>query len=558
MKGFTALDSMTVIAYLLGISVIGSLFYQRRSTAKDYFLGGRSMSWLPVGISIIAADLSAITVMGNPAWSYQHNLEIIWQSFGYLIVAPVVILVFAPFYTRLNLYTAYEYLEKRFNLQVRIVTSVLFQVLRCAHVAIALYAPSLIIAFVTGLPEWQCVLIVGAFTILYTTLGGMRAVIWTSVIQFCTVFGGILLVTYVAISHVNGGFATVYRTALDADRLKLFDFSFDPTHVTSFWACIIGGSLLSIAPMTTDQAILQRFFTTKSYDDCKQAIIFQSILVIPIQLLLFFAGTGIYVFYYYHRSHLAGLTNNDAIMPFFAVHELPSGVSGLLIASICAASMAVMSAGLNALATATTVDIYQRLYRPKETSQHYAKVGRIGTACWGAVATFVALFAKRLGALLLSYMKVSSFISGPLFGVFALAVFSKRTTSKGALIGAGVGTVAVATIALRTEWSFFYHGPIGTAVTMVVGYGASLFMNAPPVDKIKGYVMGQGISQVGESETVHPVSSVFSENKQFMPGNRRLSLLVARCFVARAKGCTGLPEARRRKVRMMREGLCPP
>jgi solute:Na+ symporter, SSS family len=499
-KGFSSLDAVTVVAYLLAISIIGSMFYKRESTAKEYFLGCRSMSWLPVGISIIAVDLSAITVMGNPAWSYQHNLEIIWQSFGYLIVAPVVILVFVPFYTRLNLYTAYEYLEKRFNLSVRLVTTILFQVLRCAHVAIALYAPSLIIAFVTGRPDWQCVLFIGAFTILYTTLGGMKAVIWTSVIQFCTVLAGILLISYVAVSHVSGGVETVYKTAQEAGRLKLFDFSFNPTHLTSFWACIIGGSLLSIAPMTTDQAILQRYFTTKSYQDCKQSIILQSILSIPVQLFLFFAGIGIFVFYRFHPSHLAGLHSKDAILPFFAVHELPSGVSGLLIASIFAASMAVMSAGINALTTATTVDIYQRLFRPEGTPQHYVSVGRVGTACWGVVATSLALFARRLGALILSYMKVSSFISGPLFGVFALAALSKRTTSNGALIGAGLGTVAVGIMALRTEWSFFYQGPIGAAVTMTAGYVASLFMCPPPPEKIRGYVMGQGIKPIGERE----------------------------------------------------------
>ncbi len=497
MKGFTALDSIAVVAYLAGISIIGSLFYKRKSTAREYFLGGRSMSWLPVGISIIAADLSAITVMGNPAWSYQHNLEIVWQAVGYVLMAPIVILFFVPFYTRLNLYTAYEYLEKRFNLSVRLVTSILFQILRSAHVAIALYAPALIIAFVTGRPNWQCILFMGAFTILYTTLGGMKAVIWTSVIQFCTVVSGILVISYVAVSHVNGGVATVYKTALDAGRLKLFDWSFNPKDLTSFWACIIGGSLLSIAPMTTDQAILQRLFTTKSDRDYKQSIILQSILVVPLNLLLFFAGVGIFVFYHYNPSRLAGLTSDDAVMPFFAVHELPSGVSGLLIASIFAASMAVVSAGINSLTTATTVDIYQRLFRPDATPQHYATIGRIGTVCWGIIATVFALFAKYLGDLILSYMRVSSFISGPLFGIFALAVLNKRTTANGALIGATAGTAVVALMALRTEWSFFYEGPIGVAVTMTVGYGVSLFMSPPQLEKVEGLPLRPGHQSSG-------------------------------------------------------------
>ncbi len=144
MKGFTPLDYAVVIIYLLAIAALGSSFYRRKSTAKDYFLGGKSISWIPAGISIVAADLSAITVMGSPAWSYSHNLQLIWMAVGYLITAPIVIFVFIPFYARLNLFTAYEYLERRFNLSVRLVTSALFQILRGAHVAIALYAPSLI------------------------------------------------------------------------------------------------------------------------------------------------------------------------------------------------------------------------------------------------------------------------------------------------------------------------------------------------------------------------------------------------------------------------------
>src|SRR5579863_1643660 len=138
MSQFGALNYIVVLAYMCLIATIGSLFYRGNTTAREYFLGGRSMSWLPVGISIIAADLSAITVMGTPAWAYSHNLELMWNSVGYLIVAPVVILVFVPFYSRLNLYTAYEYLERRFDLKVRLFTSLLFLILRCLHVAVVI------------------------------------------------------------------------------------------------------------------------------------------------------------------------------------------------------------------------------------------------------------------------------------------------------------------------------------------------------------------------------------------------------------------------------------
>jgi len=492
LKEMTALDYVVVFCYLVGIAAFGSSFYRRKSTANEYFLGGRSMPWLSVGISIVAADLSAISVMGLPAWGYKHNLELLWIAVGYPLVAPVVILVFVPFYVKLNLYTAYEYLERRFSLSVRLIASFLFQILRGTHVAIALYAPSLIINFVTGLPVWQCILLMGLFTTIYTSLGGMKAVIWTDVIQFCMVMSSILLVFCTAIGHVKGGIIAAYYAAMQAGRLRLFNFSTDPTELTSFWACIIGGSLLSLAPLATDQAILQRLFTTRSVKECTQSVILQSVLVTPINLLLYLAGTALFSFYHFHPAHLAGLNTSDAIMPFFAVRELPSGVSGLIVASIFAASMAVMSAGINALTTATTVDYYQRLFRPHETPQHYASIGRVGTLCWGLAATLFATSAKDFGELAIGYTKVSSFISGPLLGIFLLGTLTKRTTAGGTLIGMGIGIAAVCLVTFHSRWCLLHIRAIGAATTIFAGYLASLFMATPSSEKTRGYVVGYG------------------------------------------------------------------
>ena len=501
MKGFQTIDYVVVVAYLCTIAAIGSSFYRRKSTAKDYFLGGRAMSWLPVGISIVAADLSAITVMGAPAWTYKHNLELLWAAMGYPLVMPIVILVFVPFYSKLNLYTAYEYLECRFDLRVRLVTSAMFQILRGMHVAIVIYAPSLVINLVTGLPVWACILFMGAFTTFYTTLGGMKAVIWTDVIQFCTVTLGIGLIFYTAVARVDGGLSAAWNTALAGGRLHFFNFSTDPTDLTSFWACVLGGSILCMAPLTTDQAILQRLFTTKSTRDCRQSVITQSVLVVPISAMLYLLGVALYAFYQRHPAQLSGLTVEDAIMPFFAVTQLPVGMSGLVIAAIFAASMAVMSAGINALTTATTVDFYQRLYRPDAPEQHYATIGRIGTVCWGVLATLLALFAKYLGELVLAYNRVSSFISGPLLGIFLLGLLFRRTNPAGALAGAGCGALMVAVVSLNTEWSFFYFGAIGVATTVAAGYLSSLFLAPPRPEKVSGFVLGTQPREVSSGQT---------------------------------------------------------
>lgn len=492
MKGFTALDYILVVGYLLMIAAIGSSFYRRKSTARDYFLGGRSMSWLPVGISLVAADLSAITVMGVPAWGFKHNIELAVLCLGYPLMAPFVIKIFVPFYSRLNLYTAYEYLERRFSLPVRVLTSVLFQILRGAHVAIVIYAPSLVINLVTGLPIWQCVLFMGGFTTFYTTLGGMKAVIWTDVIQFGVVSSGIFLIFIKAFTQAPGGVVGAFKAAAAAGKLHLLNFAADPAQLTTVWSLLLGGFVLSMAPVTTDQAIIQRLFTTKSARDCRQSIIVQSVIVVPISFTLYLAGVALFVYYQGRPGHLAGLANPDAVMPFFAVHELPAGLSGLIIAAIFGASMAVMSAGINSLTTATTVDFYQRLFRPQASPERLAVVGRVGTAVWGLAMTGLALFAGRLGELVNAYNLVSSHISGPLLGIFLLAVLNKRATPAGALIGAGAGLTAVSLVSSLTKWSFFYLAPIGLLATFVTGHVASLFMRPPAAEKVLGLVYGQG------------------------------------------------------------------
>ncbi|MBL8216981.1 MAG: sodium/solute symporter [Bryobacterales bacterium] len=490
MKGFATLDYIAVVVYLLAIAAFGSSFYRRNSSAREYFLGSRSISWLPAGISIIAADLSAISIMGAPAWSFKNNMELVWVAVGYPLMAPLVLLVFVPFYSRLNLYTAYEYLERRFSLGVRLFTSGLFQMLRGWHVAVAVYGPALVINMVTGLPVWACVFIMGFFTTFYTTLGGIKAVIWTDVIQFVTVTTGILVIFVTAIGAVPGGFPAAYTAAKAAGKLNLINTSLDPSQLTTIWSCLAGGMILSLAPLTTDQAILQRLFTTKSVKDCRQSVILQSILVVPITFLLYSLGVALYAFYNAYPDRLHGLPTNNAIVPHFTLAELPTGISGLVIAAIFAASMAVMSAGINSLTTASTVDFYQRVFRPNETPEHYARVGRLGTLIWGCLVTFLALLAEHAGDLVVAYNRVSSVLSGPMLGIFLLGVLTRRATSTGALTGAVCGGLAVIAVMIWTNWAFFYLGIIGVSITIAMGLAVSLFTPPPDERHTKGLVMG--------------------------------------------------------------------
>jgi sodium-coupled monocarboxylate transporter 8/12 len=487
---FSFVDWLILGGYIVLISTIGSLFYRRKTSAGDFFLGGRSMKALPVAISLVAADMSAISYMGAPAWTYQHNLELVWSSWSYLFIAPVVMFLFMPFYARFKFYTAYEYLERRFDLKTRLLGSSIFLLLRGSHVAIVIYAPSLILSIITGLPLAGCVLIMGLCTTLYTTLGGMRAVIWTDVMQFSILLAGLFTIVWLSVSRVPGGVQTVYSVAREAGRLHLFNFAPDLSQLTTFWAAGIGGSFMALSTLGTDQAYLQRYFTTRSLKEGRRSILLDAIIIVPVSLVLYLVGPVLYTFYKFHPERLNGLPAMDAILPFFVMRELGGWFSGLVIASIFAASMAVMSAGINALTTATTVDFYKRLLRPNASDSETVLAGRIGTVMWGGAATVAALFANRLGPIINAFNMINSFLGGPILGVFLLGMLTKRARGDAAIGGALIGAMCVSLVAWKTSVSFFYYAIVGTVVTFFTGWLISLFQPARDPTELYGLVLG--------------------------------------------------------------------
>jgi SSS family transporter len=486
---FNAANWLIVVSYVVAVCLIGSLFYRKRSSASDYFLGGRQMRVIPVAISLVAADLSAASTIGIPAWSYDHNLELFLGNAVYLLAAPIVMYLFLPFYSRFKFYTGYQYLERRFDVRVRTLGSFLFLLTRGAHVAIVIYAPSIVLSLLTGLPVWGCVLLIGAFTTLYTTLGGMKAVIWTDVMQFTILMAGIGGIFWLSVTSVPGGLSKILQVALADGRLHMFNFSLNPRELTSVWAMVLGSGTMVLSTLGTDQAYLQRYFTTRSLSEGRKSVLLDALIAVPISALLFFMGTVLYVFYKFYPSRLTGLPMKDAILPFFVVSETPGILSGLFVASLFAASMAVMSAGINSLATVTTVDFYQRLFH-RESEVNAVLVGRIGTLGWGIVATAAALFAGRLGPLVNAFAIIKSLLAGPILGIFLLGMLTVRAKSTATLAGGAAGVVAVSLAALKSEVSFFYYAVIGLVITLVVGYFLSFIGAANDPNRLRGLVYG--------------------------------------------------------------------
>jgi sodium-coupled monocarboxylate transporter 8/12 len=487
---FTFRDWLIVLGYIALVTALGARFYRRKSSTQEYFLGGRAMSAVAVGISLVAADLSAISYMGIPAWAFERNWQLLPLSCTYLLVAPLAMYVFIPFYMRFRFYSGYEYLERRFDVKPRLFVAILFLLTRAGHIAIAIYTPSIALTLITGVPLYQCVLLMGIFTTFYTTVGGIRASIWTDVLQFTVLMIGALTICGFALGRIPGGLPGFYRINSEAGKFAMLNFSLDPQELTSIWAMLIGGSVMTLSAVATDQAYLQRYFTTKSVREGQRAVLLDAIIAIPVATLLFIMGSLLFAFYHGHPERLRGLPTIDATLPFFVVHELGGVFSGLIVSSIFAASMAVMSAGLNALTTVTAVDFYQRLSGRPRDDPAVVRVGRWGTVVWGAAVTAAALFANRLGPVVNACNVILGYLGGPVLGIFLLGIFTRTATASGAFWGGLIGFTLISGVAFYSAISLYYYALIGLLATFGAGYLISLVGAPPRQEQLTGLVLG--------------------------------------------------------------------
>ncbi len=478
MAGLSRWDVSLLLVYLAASALIGAAFYRQRTT-EEYFLAGRSMGFFPVGISILATLFSAISYLGVPAFAYEKNISYLVYGFTIPAVVPLLLWIFLPFYHRLKLVSAYEYLGLRFDGQVRTLASLLFLLLRACYLAVATYAPALVLSLVTGFPLGISILLIGGLTTLYTVLGGMKAVIWTDVLQFCVFYGAIFGVAIAIVAGIEGGLPALLRIASEKGKLRLFDFDFSLYNDQSLWGMVIGGLFINLASYGVDQFVLQRYLTARTLREGKLSLVCNGLLVIPSLVMLYLTGVGLFVFYHLNPELLRPLPTNDSILPYFVIHQLPPGVPGLFVAGLFAAAMSTFSGGVNSLTTILYVDFWPRQGGRGEGGAPRVRVARLFTAGWGVLITVGALFVGRLGGLFDAALKVNGFFGGVLLGTFLLGMLTRRANASGALTGMVVGMGAVIAVAFSTKISFFWYSPIGCLATFAMGWTTSLLGPSP-------------------------------------------------------------------------------
>lgn len=468
------IDLGVIAAYLAGITWFGARFRKSQHTLKDYFLGGKTVPWWAIALSIVSAETSTLTVIGTPVLSFQGNFGFLQVVLGYLLARVVISALFLPAYFRGEMFTAYELMRRRFGERIRRLTAGTFLVLRALAEGVRVVAISLVIAIILGTGEKTSIVVILCLTLFYTYEGGMTAVIWTDVVQMFLYVAGAVLSFAILLREIPGGWAHVSVVAGALDKFRVFDFSFSFTRTYTFWAGVIGGCFLTTASHGTEQLMVQRLLSATNERQSRAAL-FASWVVIFFQFTLFLViGVCLYTWYSDHQRNAPEVA--DKLFPLFIWEHLPTGASGLVMAAILAAAMSNLSAALNALASTTVMDFWKPLSRVGRDDSYWLTRARHATVVWAAVLFGVGLLARQWGGVLQAGLSIASIIYGSLLGVFLLGLLTKRVGEVAAMIAmvAGLGLMLYVRFATPIAWTWYVL--IGTAATFLVGLAMSFLI----------------------------------------------------------------------------------
>jgi sodium-coupled monocarboxylate transporter 8/12 len=484
MNHFTLLDYAIFALYLGATVAIGLHVSKGQNSLREYFLAGRNVNRYIVAITVIAALFSGISYLAGPAEVYQNGIGFSLTLFSFFIATPLTTLLVLPKICNSRYLTAYHYFEERFSRPLRLMASGLFLVRVSLWLAAATYAPALALQKVTGMPLEFTILCTGLLSTLYTMKGGMRAVIWTDVMQLGVLFGGQILIVLIAVGKIPGGFEGVWKTAVEDHRFEI-SLSWDPRERITLWSVLIGGAFLHLVQMATDQVSVQRYLTAGSLREAQRSLWIKLWMFVPVLGIFYGTGLVLYAFYKQHGDPLALrlIERADQILPHFVVTQLPQGLPGILLAAIFAASMSTISAGVNSLTSATISDFYLTL-RPEAAAREEDLVRRAKhwTLAYGLLVTGLAFAISRMRSNLVeSVNMIIGLVGGPMLGLLALGVLVPRADTRGAVTGTLAGFVVLLGLffyrvapapnaAPAPVVSFLWFTMIGTLITVSVGW----------------------------------------------------------------------------------------
>jgi len=549
-----SVDWLVLLGALAFIVLYGLWRGRGSNSVNKYLLAGKTLPWHAMALSIMATQASAVTFISTTGQSYVDGMRFVQFYFGLPLAMVILSVTAVPIFHRAGVYTAYEYLEQRFDSKTRSLVSAIFLIQRGLALGITLYAPAVVLSVILGWPDRTTTLVMGAVALLYTTWGGVKAVAWADVQQMLVMTLGLVAALIAAILLLPGGvsFPDAVTLAGAAGRLNAVTLNMDWHDRYNLWSGLIGGMFLALAYFGCDQSQVQRYLTGKSIAQSRLSLLFNGMAKVPMQFFILFIGAMVFVFYIYEKPPILfqkteleriqtpalraeygavaerydaafesrrasanrllqarrsgddglwqqalggykaaqgemdaarrdsmtlvekaggarGVNDTNYIFLTFVTEHLPAGLVGLVIAVIFGATMAAISAEMNALATVSMIDIYKRHFRKAAPDHHYLNVSRAATVFWGCYAVATAEFAKGQGSLVETVNLLGSFFYGGMLGVFVLAFFFPRVRGNGAFIGVLVGEAAIFACYFFTGIAFLWYNVIGCLAVIATG-----------------------------------------------------------------------------------------
>lgn len=455
------LDVAIVATYLGAMLALGVWVGRGQKTTVDYFLGGRSMPGWAVLLSIVSTETSAVTFLSIPglAFAAGGDLRFMQITFGYIVGRLLVVWLLLPLYFRGEPFTAYEVLERRFGKASRRITSLLFLVTRNFADALRLYLGALVLQEAMGLEMQLCIWSVGAVTIAYTYLGGVKSVVWNDCVQFAVYIFGASVILYKTLTLLPGGTEQYWEYAQANDKLQVFDFTFSLFAPLTFWGGLIGGMFLTMATHGTDQLTVQRLLAAKDQKTAGWALAASGFIVCFQFALFLMIGVGLAAFYDAFPPEVPfGDKGNDRVVAHFIIHHLDPGIVGLTLAAVFAAAF---SSSINSLSTALVSDIVLPLSRHTLSREAQMRWAKWSTLAFGIIQIGIAIAAYRMEAsqsVVDDVLSIAAFTSGPMLGLYLLGVLTPKVSEIPALGGFIGGLIVVTFVSTFTKtWWPWHH-----------------------------------------------------------------------------------------------------
>lgn len=490
---FSAIDYIIVFVYLVGVVVFGIITSGKQKNTKDYFLGGKKLSWWAVGLSIVASETSTLTFISIPGLAYKSNMMFLQLVFGYFIGRLLVTVIFIPAYYKGEIETAYDYLGKRFGLALRKITSSVFIITRVLASGVRLFATAIPVHIITGYDYPTSIAIIGIFTLIYTYLGGLKAVVSMDVVQMFIYIGGAITAMIVIFQYLPNGLDDVifYSTMNGQNKFEIFNFGTFTTWGEFFASpytllgAVLGGTFLTMASHGTDQLLVQRLLGCETKKESQKALMLDASVIVLQFAFFLFLGLCLNAFYkgvpfkeLIMSSTGANLTSSDEIFPKFIVENLPTGVAGLVIAGVLASAMGTLSSAISSLASSTYLDLFKFSSKGKDLQAGKEMFwSKVFTLLWGIVLIGGAmLFKDSKNPVVELGLTIASFTYGGLLGTFLLGIFFKRTKQSHAIIGFAAGILGMVAVIYFTNIAWTWYTIIGVAITIIMANVASLFI----------------------------------------------------------------------------------